>query len=165
MDQDWDTWDKPYGRHYWRIDLGTATDREIREYTNARLYDLNDAFKSSSGPDAFEWFCEFCNDFKTFTAKDFSRLEQPYLEKVREQLRNWGIDVSQGDVIQSLLKLLEEYNKPTTPPAPPAEITPPPQSPVNLPFASFRQESIPLHLQYKELPKERQECQKRVQRQ
>ncbi|PMD26555.1 hypothetical protein NA56DRAFT_697773 [Hyaloscypha hepaticicola] len=130
MDQDWDTWDKPYGRYYWRIDLGTATDREIREYTNARLYDLNDAFKSSSGPDAFEWFCEFCNDFKTFTAKDFK------------------------DVIQSLLKLLEEYNKPIIPPVPLAEITPPPQSPVNLPFTSFRQESIPLHLQYKELPEE-----------
>ncbi|PMD12697.1 hypothetical protein NA56DRAFT_712871 [Hyaloscypha hepaticicola] len=26
MDQDWDTWNKLYGRHYWRIDLGTATD-------------------------------------------------------------------------------------------------------------------------------------------
>ena len=38
--------------------------------------------------------------------------------------------------------------------------TPPPA----LPFASFRQESIPLHLQYKELPEECQERQKRVQR-
>jgi outer membrane biosynthesis protein TonB len=155
MDQDWDTWDKPYrDRHWWRIDLGTTTDYEIHKYTNARLYDFNDAFKNSSAPDAYEFFCFFCEDFKTFTAKDFKRLEQRYLEKVREQLRTWGIDVSQGDVIQSLLKLLEEYNKRNV------STTPPPA----LPFASFRQESIPLHLQYKELPKERQERrQKRAQ--
>jgi hypothetical protein len=34
---------------------------------------------------------------------------------------------------------------------------PPPQAPINLPFTSFRQKQIPLHLQYKELPEERQE--------
>jgi hypothetical protein len=77
MDQDWDTWDQQYAdkraSKWLRIDLGTATDREIREYTNARLYDLNACFQDL--PDAHEMFCAFSDYFKKFTAKDFNRLE------------------------------------------------------------------------------------------
>jgi hypothetical protein len=69
--------------------------------------------------------------------------------------------------ITSLFLTLHGYGDGTyAPRALPAELTvdvsttPPPA----LPFASFRQESIPLHLQHKELPEERQERrQKRAQ--
>ncbi|PMD22648.1 hypothetical protein NA56DRAFT_702435 [Hyaloscypha hepaticicola] len=48
----------------------------------------------------------------------------------------------------------------TPPPQLPPQFTsppPPPQAPIDLPFTSFCQKPIPLHLQCKELPEERQE--------
>ena len=66
--------------------------------------------------------------------------------------------------ITSLFLILHDYGDGTyAPRALPVELTidisiiPSPQVPVDLPFALFRQESIPLYLQYKELPEERQE--------
>ncbi|PMD12120.1 hypothetical protein NA56DRAFT_38128 [Hyaloscypha hepaticicola] len=132
----WETWNKQDGEaqiEKWEsgIDLKLATDTEIREYTDTKLYE---------------------------------RL-----------LRSFGVNVLQGDnlsIAQSLVDVprayeqgtyvLEGYDKPVGPNAPKALlvdalITPPPQAPIDLPFASFRQESIPLHLQYKELPEERQQ--------
>jgi len=85
------------------------------------------------------------------------------LEKLRGQLCSFGVNVIQEDdltIAQSLVDITKEaegslrlWNRPSTP------ATPPPRAPIDLPFASFRQEPIPLHLQSRELPEERKQKQ------
>ena len=85
------------------------------------------------------------------------------MEKLRGQLCSFGVNVIQEDdltIAQSLVDITKEaegslrlWNRPPTP------ATPPPRAPIDLPFASFRQEPIPLHLQSRELPEERKQKQ------
>jgi hypothetical protein len=125
---------------------------------------------------------------KDFMPKDLNRLGQRYFLKFKELLRSFGINVLQRDelvIALSLLDVIKAYKEgkyiskgydglvgPNAPKSsfnlggykPEISTTPPPQAPVELPFASFDQKAIPLRLQYKELPEERQERrQKRAQ--
>jgi len=88
---DWNTWDKQYGEaqiEKWRdgIDLRTATDSEIQEYTSTKLYEYMECDRAGYGKSYGTWFY-FYEDFSYFTAKDFDRLGQYYLEELRRQLR------------------------------------------------------------------------------
>ena len=99
------------------------------------------------------------------------------MTELRRLLCSFGINIIQGDnlsIAQSLIDVprayeqgtycLEGYNKLVGLNAlkallVDALIISPPQALIDLPFTSFHQEAIPLHLQYKELLKE---CQERL---
>jgi hypothetical protein len=85
----WDTWDKQYGEaqiEKWMngIDLRTATDSEIQEYTSTKVYEYMDCNRRGYGYDTWIFFWE---DFNCFTTKDFDRLGQNYRKELRSQLK------------------------------------------------------------------------------
>jgi hypothetical protein len=97
---DWDTWNQQYGREQiqkWRspIDLRTATDSEIQEYTGAKIYEYMEC--NHEGYDYDSWFF-FYEDFSYFTAKDFNRLGQHHLKELRKQLKEEYRPPSDEDV-------------------------------------------------------------------
>ena len=170
----WETWNKQDGEaqiEKWEsgIDLKLATDTEIREYTDTKLYEYVDCFQQIGV--SLDFVELLCDDFKDFTTKDFDRLGQPYLTELRRLLRSFGVNVLQGDnlsIAQSLVDVPRAYEQGTYIPEGYDRPVGPNAPKVFLPFASSRQEPIPLRLQHKELPEERQErlrqeCQKRQQ--
>jgi hypothetical protein len=92
MDRDkWDTWDKEYGEAQmtkWRdrIDLWTATDSKIQEYTSTKLYEYMECDRGGYGISYDTWLF-FYEDFNYFTTEDFNRLGQYHLKELRKQLK------------------------------------------------------------------------------
>jgi hypothetical protein len=100
---DWDTWNQQYGREQvqkWRspIDLRTATDSEIQEYTGAKLYEYMECDRDGYGASYDTWFF-FYEDFNYFTTEDFSRLGQYHLKELRKQRKEeYRPPSTEGDV-------------------------------------------------------------------
>jgi hypothetical protein len=80
----------------------------------AKLYEYNDC-KEEVGATGRDIFYFFYDEVRHFTAKDFDRLGQPYLEKLRRQLRKLDVYVAQRNditIAQCLVNAtLEEYRE------------------------------------------------------
>ena len=146
------------------------SNNELKDYTEALLYKFDK--NKYSDRDLMTYFWEPFG-FQEFLIHDFKRLGSPLQLKLRKYLRCGEVYVPSGDLSQALYSLTQEEDlhywtqenieecKSDLEEGPITSfwITldknnhPPPKAPV---FASFCQEPIPLHEQYKELPKERQ---------